>query len=84
MLNFEVKTTHRYKAEVDDVRISIVDREGDCYIEVYWGKGYANSMYFIVASVEEAQALATKCVEFLKQNSPVLIESSDKCDDRAD
>ena len=33
-------------------------------------------MYFVVSSVEEAQALAKKMVEFFVENNPVLVEPS--------
>ena len=72
MLDFKVKTTHQYKAEQDNTRISITEREDTCYLEIYWGQGYANSMYFVVASLEEAKALAVKCAQFLADNSSVL------------
>ena len=72
MLDFKVKTTHQYKAEQDNTRVSIVVREDSCYLEIYWGQGYSNSMYFVVASLEEAKALAAKCAQFLADNGSVL------------
>jgi hypothetical protein len=35
-------------------------------------------MFFTVTSLEEAKALAVKCLDFLNQNSPVFVQSSDE------
>ena len=79
MLNFETKTTTRYTAKVDDVTVRITETLGSekrVLLEAFKGKSYQNTMYFVVSSVEEAEALAKKMVEFFIENNPVLVEPS--------
>jgi len=79
MLDFKVKKTHKYTLEKDGSKVTIVEKDDDkAYLELYWGKGYGNSMFFTVTSLEEAKALAVKCLDFLNQNSPVFVQSSDE------
>jgi len=77
-LNFETKTTNHYTAKVDDVTVRITETLGGkrVLVEAFKGKSYQNTMYFAVSSVEEAQALAKKMVEFFIENNPVLVEPS--------
>ena len=80
MLNFETKTTTRYTAKVDDVTVRITETLGSekrVLLEAFKGKSYQNTMYFVVSSVEEAEALAKKMVEFFIENKPVLVEPSE-------
>jgi hypothetical protein len=35
-------------------------------------------MFFTVTSIEEAKALAVKSLDFINQNSPVFVQSSDE------
>ena len=77
-LDFETKTTTRYTAKVEDVTVRITETLGGktVLIEAFKGKSFQNTMYFAVSSVEEAQALAKKMVEFFIENKPVLVEPS--------
>ena len=77
-LNFETKTTNHYTAKVDDVTVRITETLGGkrVLVEAFKDKSYQNTMYFAVSSIEEAQALAKKMVEFFIENKPVLVEPS--------